>query len=62
VAVTRVFRRIIKDPVSFRASLQRVGRWDFDRVIVSHGEIIEHDGKLQVAQALARAGFGLAPE
>lgn len=62
LALTRVFRRFIKDPVVFRASLQRLGRWDFDRLIVSHGEIIEHDGKLHLAEALTRAGFGLAAD
>jgi hypothetical protein len=44
LAMTRVFRRFVKDPVAFRASLERIQRWDFDRVIVSHGHIVERGG------------------
>jgi len=44
-APTRIFRRAIQDHVAFRASIDRILRWDFDRIIVSHGEIVERDGK-----------------
>ena len=45
LAMTRLFRRYVKDPVAFRASVDRIARWDFDRIIVSHGEIVEANGK-----------------
>ena len=34
-----------KDKPSFNASAQRVGSWDFDRIIPCHGDVIERDGK-----------------
>ena len=42
---TRIFQHFIQDRVAFRASIERILRWDFDRIIISHGEIIERDGK-----------------
>ena len=58
-AVTRIFRRFIKDPVAFRGSVDRLQRWDFDRIVVSHGAVIEHNGKVVLATALASAGMPL---
>lgn len=49
---TRIFQRFIQDRVAFRGSIDRILRWDFDRIIVSHGEIVERDGK-----ELFRAAF-----
>lgn len=49
---TRIFQRYIQDRVAFRGSIDRILRWDFDRIIISHGEIIERDGK-----ELFRAAF-----
>jgi hypothetical protein len=31
--------------------------WDFDRVIVGHGDVIERGGKEKLRAALAAAGF-----
>ena len=50
-AVSRLVRRGFSERDAARASLARVMAWDFDRVIVGHGDIIEHDGR----EALARA-------
>jgi hypothetical protein len=62
-ALTRVYRRFIKDPVAFRGTVDRLQRWDFDRVVVSHGAVIEHDGKAALTTALDRAGYPLrAPD
>ncbi len=33
-----------------KASVKQVLRWDFDRVIMSHGSIVERDGKAQFKQ------------
>jgi len=43
--VLRYHRKLIKDPKAFRESLDHVLTWDFDRIIMSHGHIIEHDAK-----------------
>jgi hypothetical protein len=42
---SRIFRSMVKDRAAFRASLNRMQEWDFNRVIVSHGEMLEHGGK-----------------
>lgn len=42
---TRVTRSTIRDPKAFRASIRRILSWDFDRVIVAHGEVVEVGGK-----------------
>jgi hypothetical protein len=34
-----------------RASLERILAWDFDRVVVTHGDVVEHGG----AEALRHA-------
>jgi len=50
---SRIFRfAFAKDPRPLRASLDRVLAWDFDRVTVAHGEILETGGR-----AALQAGF-----
>lgn len=44
-APSRTFRMTIADREALRASLQRVLEWDFERIILSHGGIIESDGR-----------------
>lgn len=41
---------LIKDRAAARASLERILAWDFDRVIVAHGDVLERGGH----EALAR--------
>ncbi len=38
-------RMMIKDRKSARAALDRILAWDFDRVVVAHGDILESGGK-----------------
>lgn len=33
------------DRPAFNASVQRIGKWDFDTIIPCHGDVIEKDGK-----------------
>lgn len=51
--VSRIFRAMIRDRAAFAQSVRRMLEWDFDRVIVGHGEIIEAGGKDRLAAALA---------
>jgi hypothetical protein len=39
------------DKARVRAGLERILAWDFDRVILSHGDLITHDAKQIVAHA-----------
>lgn len=47
----------IADKAAFRASLDTVLGWDFDRIIVAHGEPIETGGKAKLAAAVQEAGL-----
>lgn len=44
---------LIRDRRAARTSLERILAWDFDRVVVAHGEVVESGGR----EAL-RAGYG----
>jgi hypothetical protein len=51
-AVARSFRLVIRmNGARARAELARILSWDFDRVIMAHGDIIEHGGKDAVSAA-----------
>jgi hypothetical protein len=58
LAQTPLVRAAIRDREAARRSLDRMFAWDFDRLIMSHGEIIERDAKRALAAALAK----LAPD
>lgn len=42
---TRVLHSTVKDAAAFRASLHAIAAWDFDRILVSHGEIVPSGGR-----------------
>lgn len=50
-AATRTFRLLMRDRRAARAALERILALDFERVIVTHGEILERGGR----EALRRA-------
>lgn len=54
---TRAMRSTIDDPAAFQESIRTILAWDFDRVIVAHGDVLETGGR----QAMERA-FGAEPE
>jgi Domain of unknown function (DUF4336) len=41
LAMSRVWRRQTKDPPALRASIERVLRWPFRRILPGHGDIID---------------------
>lgn len=49
----RIVRLGIRDRRAARVSLDAILRWDFDRVIVSHGEVLESGGKDAMRAAFA---------
>ncbi len=55
--VPRPVKAGVKDEAAFKNSLATILGWDFDRVIVGHGDVIERDGKAKLRAALAAAGF-----
>ena len=48
---SRLFRLATRKKNVARASLRRILAWDFDRVIVTHGDILESSGKEQLRQS-----------
>lgn len=48
---SRVFRSTINDAPAFGRSLHEVARWDFDRVVVAHGDVLESDGHASFQRA-----------
>lgn len=53
LAVTRLEKALVKDRAALRASLERVLAWDFERVVVCHGEVLERGGREALREAYA---------
>ena len=51
--MTRLTQLLVCNHAAFQASLKQILTWDFDRVIVSHGAILERGGKEAVRSALS---------
>ena len=52
----RLIRLFIRDRAAARRSLDRILAWDFDRVVMSHGEVVETGGHRLLEQAFAYLG------
>ncbi len=50
-APSRLFRVTTRNKRTARASRDRILRWDFDRVIVAHGDVLENGGKAALQKA-----------
>jgi hypothetical protein len=57
LGVSRFFAKYITDRLAFEKSLTRVFSYDFENVIVSHGENILTNGKERLLNALAERDF-----
>lgn len=53
LAPSRFYRLLMRDKVAARASVERILEWDFDRVVVSHGDIVSHGGKRAMQRAFS---------
>ena len=49
----RLIRMIIRDHKAARESVAKILEWDFDRVIVTHGDVLESGGKAKFADAFS---------
>ena len=58
LAPTLLERLLVRDRAALRESLQKVLEWPFERVVVSHGDILESD---RAREALARGYDWLLP-
>jgi hypothetical protein len=52
----RIARWFFRDKVAARESLERILRWDFERVIVTHGDVLERGGPAAVREGFAFLG------
>jgi len=43
----------IVDPAALRGSIERVLAWDFDRIVISHGRVVERGGRAVLRDAYA---------
>ena len=50
---SRLARSFIRDKAALRSSLDRVLEWDFDRVVVTHGDVLETGGREALRDAFA---------
>lgn len=53
---SKLLRLSVADKAAARASRDHLLTWDFDRIIVAHGDIIESDGKAVLQRATAWLG------
>ena len=49
----RLIRLAIRDHKAARESVAKILEWDFDRVIVTHGDVLESGGKAKFAEAFS---------
>lgn len=52
VACSRLFRRLIVDRKAFVESMAELMQWDFDRLVVGHGAVVETGGKQALREAM----------
>jgi hypothetical protein len=57
-APSRLFRLFIKDESALRAGIERILEWDFDRVVVAHGDVLESGGRDALRAAYRWMGVG----
>jgi hypothetical protein len=56
-AVSRLWNLFIKDKTAFQKSIQGVLEWDFDQVVMSHGEILTSNGKAMLQKSASERGY-----
>jgi hypothetical protein len=55
---SRVFKWVfVKNKNLVGRSLDKILRWDFDRVVMNHGDILERDGPTKIRQSFAEIGI-----
>jgi hypothetical protein len=54
LAQSRVWNFLVEDKATASASCRRIFEWDFDRLVVAHGNVIASGAKARLAGALTR--------
>lgn len=58
-AVPRSVPLQVRDRAAFETALAQIFTWDFERIVVAHGEPIAQDGREILREALESAGFAV---
>ena len=53
LAPSRLYRASIEDVAAFRTSLRHILTWEFERIIVGHGQIVDSGGREKLQTAIA---------
>jgi hypothetical protein len=51
-AVAKMWNHWVKDRAAFDRSIERMLAWDFDRIVMAHGDIVERGGRRMLIEAL----------
>jgi hypothetical protein len=46
-----MWRRWVKDHAAFQRSMRRILAWDFERLVMAHGDIVDHGGRAALERA-----------
>src|SRR5262245_26926436 len=57
--ISAFFRLMIRDPETFALSMKKMANWDFEQIVVGHGEPIQNSAKRIFAQALHDRGLAI---
>jgi hypothetical protein len=52
-AQSRVWRLLVKDRAAAAKSVSKVLSWDFQRVVVAHGDVVSEDARGRAVRALS---------
>ena len=58
-AMSRLFKASIQDKAAFTKSIKKIFEWDFDRIIMAHGDVLPSGGKEILRAALKERGFDI---
>jgi hypothetical protein len=50
--VMKPWRHWVADPGAFQRSLEQVLAWDFERIVVAHGDVVDQNARVQFVEAL----------
>lgn len=57
LATNKRFKVVMKDKDAFKHSLAQILEWNFDKILVAHGEFVGSDGKERLQTALKEGGY-----
>jgi hypothetical protein len=56
-AAAKMWRRWVTDRGAFARSIDKILAWDFDRIVVAHGDVVDQHARVQFEAALRELGL-----